>query len=257
MLGGLLPRSIPSLLVMTKRPRGQRQTSWAFPLLPWSVPLIVVWILVLVGPLSGVVGMRATSAETSALVLAPAAPNDWTATVPGGHDARSMASTTTPHLQTDRWSGKSKCHYRRYCGLFGTCDKATNTCICKMGHYGKTCRLNACTNFQCHRGTCSVTKTGTPQCTCRKNYKGPNCSERVTCPPSNCIHGSFSTEAGEENQCKCVCRDGYSGDACTIAPPSKKDCTVSCGQVRQCQQQHFLYRYIGIGRIGIDTDIDL
>jgi len=97
------------------------------------------------------------------------------------------------------------------CSGNGVCDKNTLTCTCNPKFMGEACDKKSCigcTNGRCLDG----------QCMCNVGWGGDNCTTELC--PGNCgAHGVC------ENDARCVCKDGFSGKGCEVAPGCPDACS--------------------------------
>lgn len=104
------------------------------------------------------------------------------------------------------------------CSGNGVCDKSTLICTCNPKFMGAACDKKACigcTNGKCLDG----------QCMCNRGWGGDNCTTEL-CPDACGAHGEC------ENDARCVCKDGFTGKGCEVAP----GCPSACSDQGVCKK---------------------
>lgn len=134
------------------------------------------------------------------------------------------------------------------CGLHGTCDETTGSCVCDDGFTGSKCnscvtgRYGADCAGQCatclNGGSCLSGISGSGTCSCPTPFGGRRCE--VRCRDASSVYCSDCSKTGGYCECgTCVCLDGWSGPLCDVPTPDKcrsysfDGCPV-CGQQKGC-----------------------
>lgn len=133
------------------------------------------------------------------------------------------------------WTGENcknpPCSKDSDCGEHGSCEGCK--CVCKDGWTGDKCQIDPCTDVDCgEHGTC---EEGTSKCVCKDGWTGDKCQidpctlckEDEVCKEGKCeVDLCKNVDCGEHGTCeegtgKCVCKDGWIGDRCSIQDKSQ------------------------------------
>ena len=114
------------------------------------------------------------------------------------------------------------------CNGHGTCDPQ-GQCVCEDGYFtsrnGEQCGSSCDDNgVPCVHGTCTQV-AGTLQCLCEPNFFGPSCED--TCPGLGC-NGHGTCEYSSAGKLTCTCGAFHRGDACEKTCPGSSDYPVPC-----------------------------
>jgi hypothetical protein len=98
------------------------------------------------------------------------------------------------------------------CSGHGVCNNETLKCSCIPGFTGEGCDKKTC------EGGCGHGRCVDGACMCTRGWGGDNCTTEL-CPDNCGAHGNCVDEA------RCVCKNGFSGRGCTVAPGCPDGCS--------------------------------